>query len=114
MSRINKRFSTPATTTETLTHAASLAAISKSELVNRALAAFTDNLPAALLALIDNKPDTSAPIMTSYMLDSLLLSKMDEQAAKLYLSREQFLRLALDYYLKYYDPDQTDEHKLAR
>lgn len=114
MSRKNQRFNAQRHLVDAVADLANANGISKSEVINRAIAAFLDRFKEAIVALSDNRPVTSSTFSVGYMLDSLLLSKMDEQAAKLYLSREQFLRLALDYYLKYYDPDQTDEHKLAR
>ena len=104
MSRIQKRFNIQAHLVEAVNARALANGLSKSEVVNRALATFFADLPSAVVTLLGNVPQTTAPVMAGYMLDSVLLARMDEQAGRLYLSREQFLRLALDYYLKYCEP----------
>lgn len=77
--------------------------ISKSEIVNRAFRFAINDMKTVVNTLIDHNgtPSKSNPKASSFMMALPEYNGALSTAEKLYLSKDHFLRIALDYYLNH-------------
>ncbi len=101
MARISIRFNTQLTHVRDIAAATRINSLSKSEVVNRALSIAAADPSAMLSTLLQANTSAAASEHkpATFTTDPTILSAADLTASKLYLSRDHFLRLALDYYL---------------
>lgn len=100
MSTINMKMNVQLGQQAALAAAAQSLNVSKSSLANAALKAATENFTGVVQTLLKTpKARTSKHKPASFVIDKDILEATDNTAARLYLSRDHFLRLALDYYL---------------
>lgn len=97
--RIARKFNMQVKHFEALAEASASLNLSKSELVNRALRTATEDFPALVSYLISyNVPAPTEHKTTTVMIDPSITEEASQLAAKLHLSNDHLLRLALDYY----------------
>ena len=100
MARIPTKFNVPSHLQVGLGRAALLASVSRSEIMNRALATATHNFVAVVAYRLTQYPISLESIPMSYTVEPTNLEAVQGIADKLSTSRDQVVRLALDYYLR--------------